>query len=197
MSFFDTPRDALWTLGLGMVGATLAICMIICEFYLIMKSSAVVLMIGGVLKELTTIMIGVTIMGDQLNTVNSFGCVVVFSGVLLYKISHHLENQKVYDSVDMVDSHGESSVPFVGEQSRSMEDAGDDRSRITSSRIPREIYNLEHEGVAGVIDGSDMDACGTINKRRKGSRTVTALDDHHTESNHCRPLVQGTDSELI
>lgn len=190
ISFFDTPRDVLWTLGLGLIGATLAICMIICEFYLIMKSSAVVLMIGGVLKELTTIMIGVTIMGDQLNTVNSLGCVVVFSGVLLYKISHHLEqHQKVYDSVDMVDSHGGSTVPFVVEESRSMmEDAAGGESRM-----PRESYDLEHEGVAGLKDGSDVDVYGTINKRRKGTRTT--IVDH--ESNPCRPLVQVSDSELI
>ena len=75
-----------------------------------MKSSAVVLMIGGVLKELTTIMIGVTVMKDQLNLTNSLGVAVVFSGVLLYKVSHHLEKkEKEYDSVD-VNSNGSSQM---------------------------------------------------------------------------------------
>ena len=47
-----------YVLALGMIGATLAICMILCEFYLIMHASAVILMIGGVIKELITIVIG-------------------------------------------------------------------------------------------------------------------------------------------
>jgi len=49
---------ALKSLGLAVGGASLAIMMIMCELYLIMHSSAVVLMIGGVVKELTTIMTG-------------------------------------------------------------------------------------------------------------------------------------------
>jgi solute carrier family 35 protein C2 len=143
ISFFDTPKDILWTLGLGMIGAVLAICMIICEFYLIMKSSAVVLMIGGVLKELTTIMIGVAIMGDQLNTVNSLGCVVVFSGVMLYKISHHLESrEKVYDSIDIAENEvSDTAILFAQEDS-----------------IDRNDTDPAH---------------GTINKRRKGMRITT------------------------
>ena len=57
-NYMDTFDDAAKTVGLGVLGAVLAICMLTCEFHLIMKSSAIVLMIGGVLKELTTILIG-------------------------------------------------------------------------------------------------------------------------------------------
>ena len=56
--YMDSFEDASKTIGLGVLGALLAICMLTCEFHLIMKSSAVILMIGGVLKELTTIFIG-------------------------------------------------------------------------------------------------------------------------------------------
>lgn len=45
-------------LSLGFGGASLAICMIMCEFFLIMHSNAIVLMIGGVIKEILTIFIG-------------------------------------------------------------------------------------------------------------------------------------------
>jgi hypothetical protein len=100
--FFKGSMDVFKTLGIGFGGALLALCMIICEFYLIMKSSAVILMIGGVVKELTTIIAGVTILGDEMNVVNSLGVVVVFSGVMTYKVSHYLQKkEKVYDSVDM------------------------------------------------------------------------------------------------
>jgi solute carrier family 35 protein C2 len=48
-------RDVL---TLGVIGGTLAIAMVLCEFYLILHSSALILMIGGVVKEMTTIVIG-------------------------------------------------------------------------------------------------------------------------------------------
>lgn len=109
-SYFDNQTDALWTLAIALFGASLAICMILCEFYLIMNSSAVVLMIGGVCKELTTIMLGVAIFGDKMNFVNVLGCAVVFSGVLLYKLSLHMsKNEKIYDTVD-VDSNGSTEL---------------------------------------------------------------------------------------
>jgi solute carrier family 35 protein C2 len=46
------------TLALGIVGAVFAIAMILCEFHLIMHASAFILMIGGVIKEMITIIIG-------------------------------------------------------------------------------------------------------------------------------------------
>jgi solute carrier family 35 protein C2 len=46
------------TLSLGLAGAIIAIVMVLCEFWLILKSNAVVLMIGGVLKEMITIFVG-------------------------------------------------------------------------------------------------------------------------------------------
>jgi solute carrier family 35, member C2 len=81
-------------LGLGLIGAVLAISMVLCEFWLIMRSNAIVLMIGGVLKEMVTIMIGVGYFHDKLNRVNITGCLIVFLGVILYKVSHYLEAQQ-------------------------------------------------------------------------------------------------------
>eukprot|EP00529_Nitzschia_sp_RCC80_P023639 CAMPEP_0113489642 /NCGR_PEP_ID=MMETSP0014_2-20120614/26634_1 /TAXON_ID=2857 /ORGANISM="Nitzschia sp." /LENGTH=457 /DNA_ID=CAMNT_0000383385 /DNA_START=331 /DNA_END=1701 /DNA_ORIENTATION=+ /assembly_acc=CAM_ASM_000159 len=83
--------EALRVLGLGLVGGTFAVCMILCEFYLILHATAIILMIGGVIKELTTIIIGVSFFGDQLNAINVTGVCIVFSGVMLYKIVFHLE----------------------------------------------------------------------------------------------------------
>lgn len=104
--FGNYDESFLWTLVVALIGATLAICMILCEFYLIMKSSAIVLMIGGVLKELNTILFGVIFFHDKLNLTNSLGCSVVFSGALMYKFTmYRNKNEKTYDSVD-VDSFG-------------------------------------------------------------------------------------------
>jgi solute carrier family 35 protein C2 len=85
-------EQALGMVGLGLFGAFFAIAMILCEFYLIMHASAIVLMIGGVIKEMITIFVGVTVFGDALNATNVMGCLVVFGGVVVYKISYHLDS---------------------------------------------------------------------------------------------------------
>jgi solute carrier family 35 protein C2 len=56
--YLDDPAEFFHTLGLGLLGAVFAIAMILCEFSLIMKASAVILMIGGVVKEMITIFVG-------------------------------------------------------------------------------------------------------------------------------------------
>ncbi|CAB9520206.1 Solute carrier family 35 member C2 (Partial), partial [Seminavis robusta] len=89
--YMDSWKTISFVLGLGMGGACLAVLMILCEFYLIMHSNAVVLMIGGVIKEILTIFIGVGFFGDTINFVNFLGCCVVFAGVILYKVTHHME----------------------------------------------------------------------------------------------------------
>ena len=56
--YIESWKTVYLILGLGFGGALLAIFMILCEFYLIIHSNAVVLMIGGVIKEILTIFIG-------------------------------------------------------------------------------------------------------------------------------------------
>ena len=56
--YFSGFDNSMKTLSLGLAGAIIAIVMVLCEFWLILKSNAVVLMIGGVLKEMITIFVG-------------------------------------------------------------------------------------------------------------------------------------------
>jgi solute carrier family 35 protein C2 len=56
--FIDSWGKLFLVLELGLGGAFLAICMIMCEFWLIMHTSAIILMIGGVIKEMLTIFMG-------------------------------------------------------------------------------------------------------------------------------------------
>lgn len=88
--YFDTPWDSLKTIGMALFGGFLAISMVMCEFWLIMKANAFALMIGGVIKEMITIGVGVLAFGDALNGINLAGFCIVFSGVILYKVSHFL-----------------------------------------------------------------------------------------------------------
>jgi solute carrier family 35 protein C2 len=99
-------EDAVGMFGLGLFGAFVAICMILCEFYLIMHASAVILMIGGVLKEMITIFVGVTFFGDALNATNIMGCLVVFGGVLVYKIAYHLDKMERGKPIETRSNHG-------------------------------------------------------------------------------------------
>mmetsp|Transcript_9583 Transcript_9583/g.14784 ORF Transcript_9583/g.14784 Transcript_9583/m.14784 type:complete len:444 (+) Transcript_9583:95-1426(+) len=90
--YFSNFENGMKTISLGLTGAFIAIAMVLCEFWLILKSNAIVLMIGGVIKELITILVGVTIFGDDLNVINISGIVVVFMGVFLYKATLLLNN---------------------------------------------------------------------------------------------------------
>lgn len=56
--YFTDSKHAMKTISLGLTGAAIAIAMVLCEFWLILKSNAIVLMIGGVLKEMITILVG-------------------------------------------------------------------------------------------------------------------------------------------
>jgi len=87
--FFATSSASLETFLIGIVGAFLAVSMILCEYNLIMKSSALILMIGGIIKELTNIFLGVSVFKDTLDALNVTGCSIVFGGVILYKIIFH------------------------------------------------------------------------------------------------------------
>ena len=55
--YFDTNGSLFQIVYLGFFGACLAICMIMCEFYLIVNSNAIILMMGGVIKEMLTIFV--------------------------------------------------------------------------------------------------------------------------------------------
>lgn len=56
--YFSNFENGMKTVSTGLVGAFIAIAMVLCEFWLILKSNAIVLMIGGVLKEMITIFVG-------------------------------------------------------------------------------------------------------------------------------------------
>lgn len=56
--YFVDWESGLRTVLLGLFGAFIAIAMVLCEFWLILHADAIVLMIGGVLKEMITIFVG-------------------------------------------------------------------------------------------------------------------------------------------
>ena len=197
-TYFAGPWDILWTVGLGLFGATLAICMITCEFYLIMESTAVILMIGGVLKELTTILLGVSVMGDQLNTTNALGVLVVFSGVMLYKVSHYMDKkEKVYDTVDM-ESNGSAALYNEYSQKNSFSDDGDANGNGIGNGENHDHdgpFSLDYDdyGDDNGLEEEQSNTSGTISKINKRRRKKSRDSKQPGQ----RPLVESEDAEII
>eukprot|EP00520_Triparma_pacifica_P010182 CAMPEP_0118637196 /NCGR_PEP_ID=MMETSP0785-20121206/3024_1 /TAXON_ID=91992 /ORGANISM="Bolidomonas pacifica, Strain CCMP 1866" /LENGTH=436 /DNA_ID=CAMNT_0006528367 /DNA_START=145 /DNA_END=1451 /DNA_ORIENTATION=+ len=81
--------NMMFTLMVSLFGGAIAICMVMAEFSLILKSTAVVLMIGGVLKEIFTIVLGVLLFGDRLTGRNLLGFCIVLVGVIIFKFRHY------------------------------------------------------------------------------------------------------------
>lgn len=164
-AFFNTFDGILLSLGLGLLGGVMAICMITCEFYLIMHSSAMILMIGGVLKELTTILLGVTILHDKLNLVNSLGIAVVFSGVLLYKASLHLNDAEkdhgadenaIYDSVDLHCSDSSTSIQEEYSSSQDECDYSNDNDRDLQLALDKSVRSRRVNNVCKQVQNHEI-----------------------------------------
>jgi len=131
---FDA-KYMLWSAGMAVFGATLAISMMMCEYYLIMHSSAIVLMIGGVLKEMITIMVGVIFFGNDINAVNLLVCFIVFSGVILFKLSIHIEKlEKICDSIENNEQvhsrHSDSDISYGSQSDESYTESDSDEQNL-------------------------------------------------------------------
>jgi len=138
------------TISLGLTGAFIAIAMVLCEFWLILKSNAIVLMIGGVIKELITILVGVTLFGDSLNVVNISGIVVVFLGVFLYKATLHLNNAEKDFSDESNPNFARIKSDDVYEDEPPTSKSLINRKRVTKNSDPDLILKFR-------IDDEDID----------------------------------------
>jgi len=98
--YFKDFQSGVTTFALGLIGSVIAIMMILCEFYLIMKSNALIMMIGGVTKEMLMILVGVFAFGDKLNAINVSGCIIVFFGVGLFKYSHYKQKMEEHKQAE-------------------------------------------------------------------------------------------------
>eukprot|EP00559_Dactyliosolen_fragilissimus_P008291 CAMPEP_0184858916 /NCGR_PEP_ID=MMETSP0580-20130426/3944_1 /TAXON_ID=1118495 /ORGANISM="Dactyliosolen fragilissimus" /LENGTH=518 /DNA_ID=CAMNT_0027355275 /DNA_START=281 /DNA_END=1837 /DNA_ORIENTATION=+ len=175
--YFHTGFEAIHTIGIALVGAIIAIAMIMCEFYLIMHSSAIVLMIGGVIKELTTIFTGVFLFNDNINAINLFGCFIVFLGVLFYKIVHHFEkletsNNNEYEVMrSQQDSHMEQCHDHHDDEEQSNNINGMDVRQLGIVVMAEPLEDSDSIFVIG--DDDDDNNNGTINAQNENSHNDT------------------------
>jgi len=148
--YFTNFENGMKTISLGLTGAFIAIAMVLCEFWLILKSNAIVLMIGGVIKELITILVGVTLFGDSLNVVNISGIVVVFLGVFLYKATLHLNNAEKDFSDESNPNFARIKSDDVYEDEPPTSKSLINRKRVTKNSDPDLILKFR-------IDDEDID----------------------------------------
>lgn len=146
--YFIDFEHGMKTISLGLIGAVIAIAMVLCEFWLILKSNAIVLMIGGVIKEMITIFVGVTLFGDNLNLINLSGIAVVFLGVVLYKFTLYFSRlEKENMSSDAQDKTHFSRIS-------SLDDYEDEPIRAKRSRHKNSDPDL---ALSFKIDDEDID----------------------------------------
>ena len=116
--YFYSIGGVVKTVGIAGGGGLLAICMILSEFSLILNSSAVVLTIGGVIKELCTILLGVIVFSDNVTELNLVGFGVVLLGVGMFKFRPKEENVNPYGRVEDEEDdrleNFEESIELVG-----------------------------------------------------------------------------------
>jgi hypothetical protein len=124
------------------------------------------LMIGGVLKEMVTIFIGVTFFHDILNRINMSGCAVVFLGVSLYKMSHYMDMLKEKDESEVKDEIGNSSnghfrqggSPFRKYDRVSGEDDfSPDRAKENDGLMMRSMDGIELRRNTSHHEGNNLD----------------------------------------
>jgi solute carrier family 35, member C2 len=190
--------------GIGLLGATFAIFMILCEFWLIMRTNAFVLMIGGVLKEMITIFVGVSVFGDELNRVNISGCFVVFVGVIYYKFTHNRDAKEhakrealAATNADSLSDTGTASTSNIinGYQRSRLDDTDEDGSpnmdfndritlRNTNSHDEDKVDTLLHDnspsnGVLG-DKGSTASRTTTLRSRSGGLTSFFSFGANNT-----------------
>lgn len=174
---------------LGLFGGFFAILMILCEFYLIIHATAMMLMIGGVIKEMITICIGVLLFGDQLNPINIAGIIVVMTGVFAYKVSIHLERTEsaahspveteepevtmILDSEDTSENDPDEADVIVGDPSPQNSHGSGWHHRINGAK-PHSSSSPKKRTVSPSHEESNGD--GIIELRRQRSRSRDEID---------------------
>jgi hypothetical protein len=179
-SKFETmdSHEALHILWLGSIGAFFAIAMILCEFYLIMYSSAIILMIGGVLKEMLTIVLGVTLFHDQLNRINVAGCFVVFAGIVFYKVTFHLDKHK--------NASGGGGATIVDRQYRAVDGSEDNdaenRGEVDVPSTRHQMHDLESPQILPLSNGSQSKQGGVTELQHVELRSRAGMLTHSAPS---------------
>jgi solute carrier family 35 protein C2 len=89
-------KGTLQTIVLMIIPGVLAFMMTLCEFKLLTVTQVITLSIGGIFKELLTIILSSVIFGDKLSVINIMGLVLTFVDILWYNYYRYKENKEEY-----------------------------------------------------------------------------------------------------
>ena len=84
--YLSSVKYVALTLGMVCLGAVVAFFMVLVEFVLIAKTSALTFMVAGVFKEFLTVVVAHFVFGDELSLMNIFGLIVLIIGVVLFNL---------------------------------------------------------------------------------------------------------------
>ncbi|GMH87328.1 hypothetical protein TL16_g10820 [Triparma laevis f. inornata] len=138
--YFESFERCFQTFCIAAGGGLLAVLMILSEFSLILNSSAVVLTIGGVVKELCTILLGVIVFNDIVTELNLIGFAVVLLGVGLFKFRPKDSEEDIFNDEDDDDlaEEGMELVGIGGEANEGFQDY--EESDEDEEALQREIW---------------------------------------------------------
>lgn len=100
-NYFSDFYNSISTIFMVLLWGVLGMGSVFCQYWLILESNVIVLMIGVVLRDMVIIVFGLLFFGDSLNAINISGIIIVNIGVLLHKVtlplskSKHKEHQKI------------------------------------------------------------------------------------------------------
>ena len=77
---------AMNTLIMIFLGACLAFCLTLSEFLLVSHTSSMTMSVGGIVKEICTILIAVVVGGETLTDLNILGLAVSICGIVYYNV---------------------------------------------------------------------------------------------------------------
>lgn len=147
--------DHIWTLetaGLLLCGVCLSFTLVIAEYAIIARFSAVTMTLSGVVKELLTIWLGTVIYNDEITPRTWLGAFVIICGVLFYSRLKWLQREE-----DEQDKAADIGGELVLEEGVGHDLVGTELSPLDEQNFfmplgaPGEVFFEEEEEDAGLV----------------------------------------------
>ncbi|KAI9190408.1 hypothetical protein H9P43_001842 [Blastocladiella emersonii ATCC 22665] len=158
--FFNSSSATAHTLGLIVLGGTLAFSMIVTEYRAIQLTSGLTISVAGTAKEVLTILIGVLFLGDALTPMNVVGMVICLGAIAYfnyYKYQAVARAAATADyaptEMDAVTGPSLSSHFVIGDDEDTDEDTDDDDDEDMTQVLFDAAESPHHDDEAGAAAG--------------------------------------------
>ncbi|DAZ98664.1 TPA: hypothetical protein N0F65_008790 [Lagenidium giganteum] len=165
--FTSQPNLLFLSMLFIFVGGCLAFLLIFVEITLVKKTSALSLGIAGSFKDVTQVLLAVSIFGDKLSPVNAFGLMLATSGMLLYTYLKHSAAEGAHgqyskvptdQNADALDQLEDDDVPVIKMEEYN---GGASSARPQPSELVRRESNADESfRHYSINNGSESDSGG-------------------------------------